>query len=147
MHRYVKRKFVVSFVGSFSVSDEEARCSCAICCFPVWCRALVLHLPSTTFRFHNNTVSALWFAFFVGLKSFRSAQTIAGLWDIGQEGDSGPERNGRRPGEPILFWPGSTPSSLGLVLTPPANGGQPVPGDDTRSATYSMEDVHQARNT
>ena len=37
------------------------------------------------------------------------------------------ERNGRRPGEPIPFGPGSTPSALGLVPTPLGNGGQPIP--------------------
>ena len=35
---------------------------------------------------------------FVGLKLFPSAQTIAGLWDV-REGESGPGRNGRLPGE------------------------------------------------
>ena len=56
-------------------------------------------------------------------------------------GDSGPGRNGRRPGEPRPFWPGSTPSALGLVPTPPANGGHSVPGGgggDTRPANISL---------
>ena len=47
-------------------------------------------------------------------------------------GDSGPGRNGHRPGEPMPFWPGSTPSALGLVLTPAANGGHPIPGGGIR---------------
>ena len=41
--------------------------------------------------------------------------------------DSGPGRNERRTGEPILVWPGSTSSALSLVPTPPANGGHPIP--------------------
>ena len=41
------------------------------------------------------------FFVFVGLKLFRSNQTIAGLYDIEKKGDIGPGRNGRRPGAPI----------------------------------------------
>ena len=88
------------------------------------------------------------FVCFVGLKPFRSAQTIARLWDVGWGGGDGdPGRNGRRPGETILVWPGSTPSAFGLVLTPPANGGHSIPGGDARSATYPVDGVHEARIT
>ena len=34
------------------------------------------------------------------LKPCRSAHTITALWDVGQEGDSGPGRDGRGPGGP-----------------------------------------------
>ena len=37
------------------------------------------------------------------------------------------------------------PSALGLVRTPPANGGHPIPEGDKKSATYQVDDVHQAR--
>ena len=80
---------------------------------------------------------------FVGLKPFRPVRATVELC----EGVSGPGRNGRRPGEPIPFWPGSTPSALGLVPTPPANGGHPIPGAAVRSATYTVDDAHQARIT
>ena len=50
-----------------------------------------------------------------------------GMQDKGG-GGSGPGRNGRCPGEPIPFWPGSTTSALGLVPTQPANGGHPILG-------------------
>ena len=55
-------------------------------------------------------------------------------------------RNGLRPGEPIQFWPRSTPSALGLVPTPPANGGQSISGGggDSRSTSYPVDDVHKA---
>ena len=79
---------------------------------------------------------------FVGLKPFWSAQTIAGLCG---GGDSSPGINGRRPCEPMPFWPGSTPSAFDLVLTPPANGGHPIPGDDSRSASYPVDDVQQGK--
>ena len=49
-----------------------------------------------------------------------------GMWDKG--GGSGLGRNGRCPGEPIPFWPVSTPSALGLVPIQPADGGHPIPG-------------------
>ena len=42
--------------------------------------------------------------------------------------DSGPGRNGRCPDEAIPFWPGSTPSALGMAPALPANGGHPIPG-------------------
>ena len=38
-----------------------------------------------------------------------------------------------------------SPSALGLVRTPTVSGGHPIPGGDTRSATYPVDDVHQAR--
>ena len=72
---------------------------------------------------------------FLGLNPFRSSQTIAELWDVGKGGDIGSGRNGRHPDEPMPFWPGSTPSALGLVPIPPANGGHPILGGDARSAT------------
>ena len=50
---------------------------------------------------------AFCFLVFVGLKPFWPSQTIAGQWDVGMIGsDSGPGKNGRRPGEPIAVWPG-----------------------------------------
>ena len=64
----------------------------------------------------------------VRLKSFRPAQTIA--WAMGCRigGEINPGRNGRDPGEPIPFWPGSTSSVHGLVPTPPVRVGHPIPG-------------------
>ena len=40
-----------------------------------------------------------------------------------------------------------TLKSRGLVRTPTASGGHPIPGGDTRSASYLVNDVHQARIT
>ena len=83
--------------------------------------------------------------FFAGLKHFQHIWTIAELSDIGWGGggsDSG--RNGRHPGEPISVWPELTPSANGLVCTPPTNDGHPTPGGDLRSASYPVDDVHQA---
>ena len=79
-------------------------------------------------------------------KHFRSTQTIAALWDVGYDV---PGRNGRHPGEAISFWTGSTPQCHhgGLVSILPANGGHPIPGGDSRFASYPMDDVHQARMT
>ena len=62
---------------------------------------------------------------------------------MGEGGDIGPGRNGRHSGEPIPFWLELTSSALGLITIPPANGGHPIPGADTRSVTYSVDDVHQ----
>ena len=67
-----------------------------------------------------------------------------GMYD---SGGSGSERNGRRLGEPIPLWPGSTPSVLGLVTTPSVNGGHSVAWGDSRSASKPINDVHQARMT
>ena len=83
----------------------------------------------------------------VGLKPFRSTQASAGLWDVGYGGDSGTGRNGRHPVEPMPFWPGSTSSALDLVPNLPANGGHPIPGGASRSASYPLDAVHQARMT
>ena len=63
--------------------------------------------------------------------------------------DIGPGRNGRRPGEPILAWPGSSTSALGLVPTPPANDGHPILGPTrgpplTRWTTYTRPGLHIA---
>ena len=41
-------------------------------------------------------------------------------------------------GEPILIWPVLTRSALGLVPTPPANGGHPIPVADANSVTYPV---------
>ena len=46
--------------------------------------------------------------------------------------NSGPGKNGRRPGESIPFWLGSTRSALVLVPTPSANSGQPIRGEARR---------------
>ena len=49
---------------------------------------------------------------------------------------------------PYRFDQGQPPSALGLVPTPPANDGHPFPGEgegDSSSATYPVDDVHQAR--
>ena len=40
-----------------------------------------------------------------------------------------------------------SPRPRGLVRTLMASGGHPIPGGDTRSATYPVDDVHQARIT
>ena len=40
-----------------------------------------------------------------------------------------------------------TPRYRGLVRTPTASGGRPIPGGGTRSATYTVDDVHQAQVT
>ena len=40
-----------------------------------------------------------------------------------------------------------TPSVHGLVRTPTASGGRPIPGSDTRPATYPADDVHPAQLT
>ena len=78
------------------------------------------------------------------------------IWTIASQGYGMKDRevtlilggkNGRRPGEPIPFWPGSAPSALGLVPTPPPNGGHPMPGHDSRSASYTVDDVYQDRIT
>ena len=58
-------------------------------------------------------------------------------------GGNGLGRNGRCSGEPIPFWPRSpspSPSALGLIPTPPANGGHPVPGGDAGSANYPVDE-------
>ena len=34
-----------------------------------------------------------------------------------------------------------------LIRTPPASGGHPLPGGDSRSASFPVDDVHQARVT
>ena len=83
------------------------------------------------------------------LKLLRAAQTIAVLWDVGMgEGDDmGPGRNRRRPGEPIPCMPGSAPSALGLVPTPPTNDGHPILGGDSRPASDPLDDVYQPRIT
>ena len=47
----------------------------------------------------------------------------------------------------LPFWPRPAPSALGLVPTPPANAGHPIPGGDSRSASHRVGDVHQARMT
>ena len=36
------------------------------------------------------------------------------------------------------------PIVLGLVPTSPVNGGHPMPGGDSRSASYPADDFHQA---
>ena len=41
-------------------------------------------------------------------------------------------------GEPPVPWPGSHP---------PASGSHPIPGGDTRSATYPVDDLHQTQMT
>ena len=82
---------------------------------------------------------------FCWIKALSAPRAIAELWDVGQAVILG--RNGRHPGEPIQFWPGSAPRTLGLVPTPSANGGHPILGSDSGSASYPVDDVHQARIT
>ena len=53
-----------------------------------------------------------FFVVVVRFKPFPSIQTIAGLWDIGNGGDSGPGRNGRRPGKTHTKLARATPSAL-----------------------------------
>ena len=83
------------------------------------------------------------FSFFL-LKSFWPGHNIAGLWDVGLGGDSGPGINGRRPGESIPFRPGPTPSALGLVPNPAGERRSPTSGG---SAFYPADDVHRTWNT
>ena len=56
-------------------------------------------------------------------------------------------RNGRRLGERMPVRPVSTPSALDLVRTASASGGHPLPGGDSRSALFPVDDAHQARTT
>ena len=61
------------------------------------------------------------------------------VWD-----DIGPWSSGRHPGEPIPVRAGSVPKAHGLVRTTPASSGHLIPGCDTRSANYPVDDVSQA---
>ena len=46
---------------------------------------------------------------------------------------------------PYRFGQGQPPVHSALFNPPPpANGGHPIPVDDTRSAAYPVDDVHQA---
>ena len=75
---------------------------------------------------------------FAGWKPFRSAQTITGQWDLGQEGGgSGPGRNGRCRVEPIPICPGSTPhpKCTGLASNP---AGQRRPPNSGRGDTVTI---------
>ena len=45
----------------------------------------------------------------------------------------------------IPVWLGSNHNALSLVPTPSANGGHLIPRSDLRSASYPVNDVHQAR--
>ena len=56
-------------------------------------------------------------------------------------GDSSLGRNGRRPGEPIPFWPGSTTPVHSVRFQP--RRPTAVTGGDSRSASYPADDVHR----
>ena len=59
----------------------------------------------------------------------------------GGGGGSGSGKNGRRPDEPMLVWPGRIPIALGLFRVPPASGGHRGRGGggDLRSP-YPVDD-------
>ena len=89
---------------------------------------------------------------FAGWKPFRSAQTITGQWDLGQEGGGAVALGEMDVAglNPYRFVQGQplTPSALGLLPTRPANGVHRTPGGGIqRSATYLVGDDHQARIT
>ena len=63
---------------------------------------------------------------FVAMKPFRFVQTIAGLWDVGQGGDSGPGSKGRRPDKVAMTAADS--QSVQQAPGTPAGGGHRPPG-------------------
>ena len=84
-------------------------------------------------------------AFFSGLKAFQSAQTIAGVWDVGKEvmvlREMGvPRVTPSQSGQGDLLI---NPNNRGLVRTTSAGGGHQLP----RSASSPVDGVRQARIT
>ena len=67
-------------------------------------------------------------SFFVGLKPFRPIRTIAGLWDVGKEGDSDPGEIDATRVNQYQTGQSEPPSAHGLVCTPSASDGHPTPG-------------------
>ena len=96
-------------------------------------------------------VRQCWLLFvFVGLRPFQSAETIAGLWDAAYGDDNGPM------GEVDVgwvkpSWPGRLPVHKATGSPPPPQAAvvttHQLPGDDSGSTTYPVDDVHQARIT
>ena len=72
----------------------------------------------------------------------------ASAWDVGGGGDGGPgEMDVVRVNYVIPGRARVSPLVLGLFHTPPANSGHTLPGGggDSRSSSYPLDDVHQAR--
>ena len=67
------------------------------------------------------------------------------VWDVGCRIGSGPGRNRRRPGESIPAR--ALPNAKSVRGAPHQPGGHQLPRSDSRSASWLVDDVHQARIT
>ena len=95
--------------------------------FATFCRLTSAALDTDTWC--TNEAAVLFYCWW-NIMSF-SAQSghlhCRVMW-CGIGGDSGPGRNGRRPGESIPIWPGWSPMCAWRGSHPPASGGHPMPG-------------------
>ena len=91
---------------------------------------------------HVISLNVAWFWFcWIQTLSSHSCHCRA-MRCIGKEVGSGPGRNGCRPGETA---PIRCIKQLGRIS--PASGGRQLPGGDSRSTSFPVDDVHQARIT